>query len=184
VWGAIQFLRRLIMAKTKLCKSHILKSAFLTASLLSVCPLPAAGDEMLDRGKYLVTFGGCGDCHTPGALLGKPDMARMLGGSDVGFEVPGLGTFYGPNLTPDSETGLGKWSKEEIVAAVRTGVDPEGRQLAPSMPWRGFAVLTDDDAFAIAAYLQSLPPVVNQVPGPFGPNEKATAFVLRTVPPG
>jgi mono/diheme cytochrome c family protein len=172
------------MAKTKTRKFPPLNSVFLTASLLAACMTAAAADGMLDRGKYLVTFGGCGDCHTPGALLGKPDMARMLGGSDVGFEVPGLGTFYGPNLTPDAETGLGKWSKEQIVTAFRTGVRPDGRQLAPSMPWRGFAVLTDDDAFAIAAYLQSLPPVVNKVPGPFGPNEKATAFVLRTIPPG
>jgi mono/diheme cytochrome c family protein len=161
-----------------------LKAAFLAASLTCAAASAASADETLDRGKYLVTFGGCGDCHTPGALLGKPDMGRMLGGSEVGFEVPGLGTFYGPNLTPDAETGLGAWSKEEIVAAIRTGVDKEGRQLAPSMPWRGFAVLTDGDAFAIAAYLKSLPPVVNMVPGPFGPSEKATAFVLRTIPPG
>jgi mono/diheme cytochrome c family protein len=172
------------MAKTKTLKFPLLNSVFLTASLLTAGLTAAAADDMLDRGRYLVTFGGCGDCHTPGALLGKPDLGRMLGGSEVGFEVPGLGTFYGPNLTPDAESGLGKWSKEEIVAAIRTGVDRKGRQLAPSMPWRGFAVLTDDDVFAIAAYLQSLPPVVNQVPGPFGPSEKATAFVLRTIPPG
>jgi hypothetical protein len=62
------------------------------------------------RGKYLVEFGGCNDCHTPGYFLGKADTSRYLGGSDVGFEVPD-GVYVGPNLTPDKETGLGSWSK-------------------------------------------------------------------------
>ena len=59
------------------------------------------------HGKYLAQLGGCTDCHTPGHLLGKPDMSRFLGGSDVGLEVPGLGVFVAPNLTPDKVTGLG-----------------------------------------------------------------------------
>ena len=96
----------------------------------------------VERGEYLVHIGGCGDCHTPGYFLGKPDEARYLGGSDVGFEIPGLGTFVGPNLTPDEKTGLGTWSKEQIVAAIQTGQTPEGRLLAPVMPWRDFAHLT------------------------------------------
>jgi mono/diheme cytochrome c family protein len=171
------------MADNWASRQTTFKTALLAFSFIVSVPALSAADEMTDRGKYLVTVAGCGDCHTPGALLGKPDMARMLGGSEVGFEVPGLGTFYGPNLTPDAGTGLGAWSKESIVTAIRTGVRPDGRQLAPSMPWRGFAALTDDDAFAIAAYLQSLPPVANKVPGPFGPNDKATAFILRTIPP-
>ena len=56
-------------------------------------------------GKYLVSIIPCTDCHTPGTFLGRADMKRYLGGSDVGFEVPGLGVFYAPNLTPDKETG-------------------------------------------------------------------------------
>ena len=63
-----------------------------------------AQDGQIERGKYLVTLGGCNDCHTPDYFFGKPDMARFLGGSDVGFEMPGLGTFVGPNLTPDTAT--------------------------------------------------------------------------------
>ena len=63
----------------------------------------------------------CFDCHTPGYFFGKPDMARYLGGSDVGFEIPGLGVFVGPNLTPDKETGLGNWTSEQIVTALHTG---------------------------------------------------------------
>ncbi|HVT55491.1 MAG TPA: cytochrome c [Xanthobacteraceae bacterium] len=137
----------------------------------------------IKRGKYLVTLGNCNDCHTPGHFFGKPDKARLLGGSEVGFEIPGLGTFYGPNLTPDRETGLGQWSAEDIVKAIRTGERPDGRILAPIMPWQAFANLTDADAHAIAAFLKSLPPVKNKVPGPFGPNEKPTSFVMKIVPP-
>lgn len=137
----------------------------------------------VERGRYLVTLGGCSDCHTPGHLLGMPDMARHLGGSEVGFELPGLGTFHGPNLTPDPETGLGNWTEEQIVTAFTTGTRPDGRKLAPIMPWQALANLTPSDAMAIAVYLKSLTPVVNKVPGPFAPNETATAFVMRVIPP-
>ena len=81
-----------------------------------------------------MTFGGCHDCHTPGYFLGKPDMARYLGGSDVGFELPGLGVFVAPNLTPDRETGLGGWTAAQIVGALKTGKRPDGRELAPIIP--------------------------------------------------
>lgn len=140
-------------------------------------------DKQVVRGRYLVTLGGCVDCHTPGYFLGKPDMQRMLGGSDVGFELPGLGVFYGRNLTPDKDTGLGNWTETQIVTALQTGVRPDGRMLAPIMPWRAFAHLTKADAHAIAAYLKSLPAVHNEVPGPFGPKEKPTSFVMKVVPP-
>jgi hypothetical protein len=115
--------------------------------------------------------------------MGKPDMASYLGGSEVGFEIPGLGVFHGRNLTPDRETGLGNWTSLDIVTAIQTGVRPDGRQLAPIMPWRAFANLTKDDAYAIAAYLKSLPPVNHKVAGPFGPTEKPTSFVMKIVPP-
>jgi mono/diheme cytochrome c family protein len=142
-----------------------------------------AADRALERGKYLVTFGGCPDCHTPGYFFGKPDMKHFLGGSEVGFEIPELGVFYGPNLTPEKVTGLGGWSEKEIVIAIQTGRRPDGRELAPIMPWRAFAKLSKQDAYAIAHYLKSLPPVSNKVPGPFGPSEKPTSFVMKIVPP-
>ena len=135
------------------------------------------------RGKYLATIGGCHDCHTPGYFFGRPNMERQLSGSEVGFEIPGLGVFHGPNLTPDKETGLGSWSNDEIVAALQTGARPDRRLLAPIMPWKAFAQLTKDDAFAIAAFLKSIPPVNNKVPGPFGPQETPTSFVMKIVPP-
>lgn len=142
-----------------------------------------AQDSHVKRGQYLVTLAGCNDCHTPGYFFGKPDPARFLGGSEVGFEIPGLGVFHGPNLTPDPETGIGKWSADEIITAITKGQRPDGRELAPIMPWHAFSHLTAIDARAIATYLKSIPPVHNKVPGPFGPNEKPTSFVMKIAPP-
>ena len=136
----------------------------------------------IERGKYLVTLGGCNDCHTPGYFFGKPDTTRRLGGSEVGFEIPGLGVFYGPNLTPDQDTGLGRWSTEEIATAITKGRRPDGRELAPIMPWHAYANLTRQDVLAITNFLKSLPSVKNKVPGPFGPSEKPTSFVMKIVP--
>lgn len=144
---------------------------------------PALADDAVARGKYLVTVISCGDCHTPGHLLGKPDLARALSGSDVGFEIPGLGVFHGSNLTPDKETGIGNWTEEQIVTAIRTGKRPDGRMLAPAMPWMSFAALSDEDARAIAVYLKSLPPVANKVAGPFGATDKPSGFVMRVSAP-
>jgi mono/diheme cytochrome c family protein len=157
-----------------------------TLTIAAACTRAVTGraeDADVARGKYLVELGGCAHCHTPGFLAGKPDPSRYLGGSDLGFEVAGLGTFVGPNLTPDMETGLGAWTKDEVIAAIRTGVRPDGRMLIPIMPWRDFAVLTDADAAAIVDYLRTLPPVVNKVPGPFGPDEKPAITRMRVVPP-
>lgn len=154
------------------------------AAALALAALPVRADDAVDRGRYIAAIAGCGDCHTPGHFLGQPDMARALGGSEVGFEIPGMGVFYGPNLTPDPETGLGTWSEAEIVTAIRTGQRPDGRMLAPVMPWMNLAALSDEDALALAAYLKSLPPVSNRVPGPVGPDQPAPSFVMRIVPPG
>lgn len=134
-----------------------------------------AAQTPVERGKYLVNLGGCVDCHTPGYFFGKPDPARLLGGSEVGFEIAGLGFFYGPNLTPDPGTGLGRWTDEQIVAAFTTGIRPDGRILAPIMRWRAFSSLTRSDALAIVSFLKSLPPVRNKVPGPLGATEKPTS---------
>jgi mono/diheme cytochrome c family protein len=164
----------------------MLRTAF-SAAALSVALFSSAAmadDAQSARGKYLVTFGGCNDCHTPGYFFGQPDMNRFLGGSDVAFEIPGLGAFVGRNITPDKETGIGDWTTDEIVTALQTGIRPDGRQLAPIMPYHAFANLTSEDANAIAAFLKSIPPVSNAVPGPFGPGEKVTAFIFRILPPG
>jgi mono/diheme cytochrome c family protein len=145
---------------------------------------PVRADEaQVQRGKYLATIGDCIDCHTPGYFFGKPDMTRYLGGSDVGFQVGDLGVFVGPNLTPDKETGLGAWTPEQMATALTTGVRPDGRILAPIMPWRALANMTKPDVLALVAYLQSLPPVSHKVPGPFGITEKPSVAVMKIVPP-
>jgi len=125
-------------------------------ALVAVSAISKAAETEVQRGKYLVSIIPCTDCHTPGTFLGKSDSKRYLGGSEVGFEVPGLGIFYGPNLTPDDETGLGKWTKEQIATAITTGKRPDGRILAPPMPVESFRNLLRPDALAIAAYLKSL----------------------------
>jgi mono/diheme cytochrome c family protein len=168
-------------------KSPAQPELFATAiSLLLALTIPGtarADEAQVERGRYLAQIAGCSDCHTPGYFLGQPDTARFLGGSDVGFEIPGVGIVYGPNLTPDP-TGLGAWTADEIVTAIRTGATPDGRGLVPVMPWPNLSVLSDEDAYAIAAYLKSLDPVSNDVPGPVPPGEPAPSFVMRVVPPG
>jgi mono/diheme cytochrome c family protein len=145
-------------------------------------PTIACAESQIERGKYLVTVGGCSDCHTPGTFLGHPDMTRYLGGSDVGFAMPGLGVFAGRNLTPDKETGLGGWTDEQIITAFTAGQRPDGRTLAPIMPWPALSQLTKADAQAIVAFLRSVPAVKNSVPGPFGPDDKPSILVFTIVP--
>jgi mono/diheme cytochrome c family protein len=163
--------------------ARLFPAAFAATTLFAALTSSALAQDAVARGKYLAVIGSCTDCHTPGYFFGKPDEKRYLGGSEVGFEIPGMGVFHGPNLTPDKETGLGNWSAAEIVTALTTGVRPDKRVLAPIMPWKALAQLTKDDANAIAAYLKSIPAVKNKVPGPFGPTEKPTSFVMKIVPP-
>jgi len=153
-----------------------------SAVLLTACG-PSTPVDPIKRGEYLAAIIACGDCHTRGIILGKPEMDKKFAGGDVGFQMP-TGTFFPSNLTPDKETGLGNWSETEIVTAIRTGVRPDGRILAEIMPYKlWFSQLTDEDAMAIAKYLKSLAPISNKVPGPFGPNETPTAAYLSLVMP-
>jgi hypothetical protein len=95
----------------------------------------------------------------------------------------GSAPYYPPNLTPDEDTGLGKWSEADIVTAIRTGIRPDGRELAPIMAWRSYGALTDADAAALAAYLKSLTPVAHKAPGPFGEGEKPTHPYMTVATP-
>ena len=100
------------------------------------------------RGKQLVADNGCASCHED---------------TFEGASSPSPGTrAYPPNLTPDPDTGLGGWSDDEIIRAIRTGVDDQGDPLCPEMP--RFADLSDEDAAAIVAYLRSLTPVRHELP--------------------
>ncbi len=153
------------------------------AAAILVCASAASAETPVERGQYLATISGCKDCHTPGGMLGQPDVKRWLGGSDVGFGDPASGVWIGGNLTPDKETGLGKWTTDQIVAALTKGVRPDGRKLSEIMPWPALSHLSPDDARAIAAYLQSLPPVHNAVPGPFKAGQTPSVPYVSVVMP-
>lgn len=150
-------------------------------------PLPGVeSDEGLVRqGRYLVGLLGCASCHTDGALVGEPNPALTLAGSTIGIaytnpminEFPGA--VYPPNLTPDAETGLGKWSIAQIVGMLRTGRNRHGSQTMPIMPWTSYAQLSDADAMAIATYLKSLEPVVHPVPMRVLPGNKANTPLVH-----
>jgi mono/diheme cytochrome c family protein len=141
-----------------------------------------AADGDAERGRYLASIMDCEGCHsgrTPDGAL-APD--QHLTGGTVGFELPGLGIFWPPNLTPNPE-GLGAWTDEQVAAAIRTGMRPDGRMLAPIMPWQTYAALTDDDAADLVAYLRSLPPSQNRVPAPMTAGEAAPLPFYRVIPP-
>jgi mono/diheme cytochrome c family protein len=144
---------------------------------------PRAAPVAMTRGHYLVELAGCGHCHTPGHFRGQEDATRELGGSDIGFEVPGAGTFVGPNLTPDKDTGLGRWSDAQIATAIRNGVRPDGRVLSPVMPWPNFTHMSDADVHAIIVYLHTLKPVKNKVPGPYAAGVEPGVFAWRMFVP-
>jgi mono/diheme cytochrome c family protein len=160
----------------------------------------ADSTELVQRGRYLVTYGGCHDCHTPKVFEGgapRPDLSRELAGypadkvlpvvpKDVigparwgGLASDDLTAWVGPwgisfaaNLTPDEETGLGSWTVDQFKMAMRTGRHKgDGRPILPPMPWYSLAPMTDDDLNAIFAYLQSIPAVKNKVPDPVAPDQ-------------
>jgi len=143
----------------------------------------AAAVDPVVRGRYLTTIMSCNDCHTPGYFYGAPDTMRLLSGSDVGWTGP-WGVVHARNLTPDSATGIGSWTKEQIVHALRSGNTPDGRQLAPIMPWANFAsILDENDAMAIAAYLKSLPPITHKNLDVIPPGAKMTGNNIIFPPP-
>jgi hypothetical protein len=169
----------------------------------AVCSAKATRPSAKDvaRGRYLVSAGGCSDCHTPWKLdpdlkMPVPDTSRLLSGHPEGgpdpassyspsdlavvgptftsFRLP-FGTVYAANLTPDAQTGLGSWTDERFVKAMKNGRHlGDGRPILPPMPWMEAAALTDDDLRAVFAFLKTIPAVRNTVPPP-----KVPADVLR-----
>ena len=136
----------------------------------------------VERGGFLVGIMDCAGCHLPRGPEGAPIESAGLSGGNVGFEIPGLGIFWAPNLTP-SETGLGLWSDDEIASAIREGSRPDGRILAPAMPWHAYSGLTDEDTEAVVAYLRSLPAQEGSTPLPVGTAPEAQAPFYRVVFP-
>ena len=135
--------------------------------------------DAIDRGEYLVEVLGCGSCHTDGSFDGAPDMTRPLAGSNTGIawtsplEVEFPGIVYPPNITPDEKTGVGAWSDRQLADAIRAGIGRHGGRRIVTMPWQGYARITDDDVDAIVTYLRSIKPIRNRVPGPVEPGKKA-----------
>lgn len=161
-----------------------LAAALGLAALVLASPFPArAQSDLVARGQYLATIATCTDCHTDGALAGKPDPTRYLAGSTIGFEIPGFGIVYGKNLTPDPETGLGRWTDEEIVRALKQGQSRDGRALAPIMPWHAYTVLSVEDTRALVAFLRSLTPVRFAPPANVKPGENPVSPYMTVVPP-
>ena len=154
-----------------------------------------AGDAV--RGKYLVNTSGCHDCHTPwkmGANGPEPDFTRMLSGHPQDLALPPPPKPVGPwimasaasntahagpwgvsftaNLTPDQETGLGKWTLRNFMDTIRSGRHQgRGREVLPPMPIQVYNNFTDADLSAIFAYLRTIPVVANKVPEPLPPAE-------------
>lgn len=156
----------------------------------------ATPEDPVARGSYLVNSLGCADCHAPkrmGAHGPEPDSARFLSGSPEDSKLPAppslppgpwvattswdmtawagpWGISYASNLTPDEGTGIGMWTEEMFIGAIRNGKKMGvGRGLLPPMPWPVYRNFSDADLKAMFAYLKSLPAVSNRVPDPLPP---------------
>lgn len=155
-----------------------------------------------ERGKYLVDTSGCHDCHTPlkmGPKGPEPDLGRQLSGHPESLQMPPApalppgpwmvvssatntawagpwGVSFSANLTPDAESGLGRWTEHDFARTLRTGRHMGlGRAVLPPMPIPAYSHFSDQDLAAIYAYLRTVPAVKNRVPQPLAPATKAAA---------
>jgi mono/diheme cytochrome c family protein len=170
------------------------------ASAPAAAPAAPTAESQIERGHKLIVGGGCHDCHTPkkiGPNGPEADLTRMLSGHPEGDTItapytqkPGekwtthtndhltawsgmWGVSFAANLTPDQNTGLGIWTEDMFLEALKTGKHMgKGRQILPPMPWNWYGQLPDDDLKAMFAYLKSIPAVSNRVPVPLGPDGK------------
>ncbi len=126
----------------------------------------AEAQTPVQRGDYLVnSILACGNCHTPRGPKGVFDMAKQLSGGPQIWDEPAF-TVKGANVTPDAETGIGKWSAADLKKAIQQGVRPDGVQLAPIMPYSFYKIFTPRDVDAVVAYLRSVPAMRNAVAPP------------------
>jgi len=122
--------------------------------LLIAAPCFAQGDAK--RGEYLAKAGGCLGCHTLEAKEGSSDKPVPFAGGRA-LKTP-FGTFYGPNITPHPQAGVGRWSEADFVRAMREGRRADGANYFPAFPYPSFTLITDADLRDLWAYLRSLPP--------------------------
>ena len=146
-----------------------------------------AQDRTLERGKYLMdSIVACGNCHVQRGEKGRPLPEKGLSGGMLFDEEPFKA--YAPNITPDRETGIGKWTDAQLAKAIREGIRPDGSVIGPPMPMMFYRGLADDDLRAIVAYLRAQPPVKNAVaksqyriklPPSYGPEVKSVRAPSR-----
>jgi mono/diheme cytochrome c family protein len=138
---------------------------------IKVAATSTADKQAVQHGAELAAIGNCADCHTTGSG------ASYAGGRPI--PTP-FGTIFSTNITPDPETGIGKWSEAAFARAMHDGVDREGRQLYPAFPYDHFTKATSEDIHALYAFLMSKPPVHNVVPA----NELGFPFNIRPIVAG
>lgn len=108
----------------------------------------------VEKGAYIYRAAGCAACHT------AEGGAELAGGHALATP---FGTFYSSNITPDPETGIGGWSDEDLIQALRDGISPDGRHYFPSFPYTSYTLMAGDDIRALKAYLDTIPPVSSAV---------------------
>ena len=118
---------------------------------------PPAQAALIERGAYLAKAGDCAGCHT------APHGGSLAGGLPINSP---FGTIYSSNITPDAQTGIGRYSFDDFVHAMREGVAPGGKWLYPAMPYASFARIDDDDLRALYAYFMHGVPAVHSIPPP------------------
>lgn len=136
-------------------------------AVLAACGIvtipPAAAETALERGTYLMrAVAACGNCHTPKGPQGDIPGMELVGMAPM--EKNPAFTANAPNITPDKETGIGNWTDEQLILAIREGKRPDGTIIGPPMPIGLYRGLSDSDVKAIVAYLRAVPPVKNAIP--------------------
>ena len=156
------------------------------AALILSTVSPVQGETRLERGRYLMqSIAACGNCHTPRGPQGALPGMELAGG--LKFEEKPF-TAYSSNITPDKETGIGKWTDVDLITAIREGKRPDGSLIGPPMPFAMYRGMSDNDVKAIVAYLRLVKPVKNAVakseyrmplPPAWGPPVTKVAEVAR-----
>ena len=141
----------------------VFRSSVLAAvAVFSVAAAQAQPAGSVERGKYLMEgVVACGNCHFQRGPKGEPLFDKGLSGGMVFDEAPFRAV--APNITPDPETGIGKWTDAQLAKAIREGIRPDKSVIGPPMPIEFYRKLSDDDLAAIIAYLRAQPPVKNAV---------------------